>query len=457
VPRYENVEGRIGKFWEIQLQGRSFTIRFGHIPSDGSPEDPQTKTKTWRNEEEALRAYEEIVRNKIDQGYQLVGATADTNDEEEAVSLGAFGASSPELEARLVADPDAVDVYLVYSDWLQARSDPRGELIAVQVARENTPTNQELLQREARILSEHTKTWLGTELMGVYEADELSVTWRRGFVDSVQLGADDGVEWAGSETYERLVKCGVMKLVRQLDIHLITENEEAGQYARLIGEMAKLGLPQTLRKLSFDARSWQLSWANLGDLSKLYGQLRRLEELKLVVGAMDLGAKMDLPSLRHLTIETGGLSKANLGAVLAGEWQNLQTLTLYFGDPNYGGDCAIEDLEPLLDERRLPSLTHLGLCNAAFADDIARAVVRSNLLPKLRVLDMSKGTLGDAGVSAILEKASALHRLERLIVEDNYLSDEMTEGLDEAFGSRVVIGNQSEEDEEGNRYVQLGE
>src|SRR5688572_17110671 len=36
-----------------------------------------------------------------------------------------------ELEAVIAADPDAVEPYLVYADWLQARGDPRGELIVV--------------------------------------------------------------------------------------------------------------------------------------------------------------------------------------------------------------------------------------------------------------------------------------------------------------------------------------
>lgn len=36
------------------------------------------------------------------------------------------------LEATIARDPDALEPYLVYADWLQAKGDPRGDLIALQ-------------------------------------------------------------------------------------------------------------------------------------------------------------------------------------------------------------------------------------------------------------------------------------------------------------------------------------
>ncbi|MBA3817719.1 MAG: TIGR02996 domain-containing protein [Deltaproteobacteria bacterium] len=61
----------------------------------------------------------------------------------------------PELEAVLLADPDARGGYAVYADWLLERDDPRGELISVQFAREVAPEDAAWLAHLAAPL-----TWL---------------------------------------------------------------------------------------------------------------------------------------------------------------------------------------------------------------------------------------------------------------------------------------------------------
>ncbi|HEY1814001.1 MAG TPA: TIGR02996 domain-containing protein [Kofleriaceae bacterium] len=41
-------------------------------------------------------------------------------------------ARNTELEEQIFADPSDPAAYLVYADWLQSQSDPRGELIVRQ-------------------------------------------------------------------------------------------------------------------------------------------------------------------------------------------------------------------------------------------------------------------------------------------------------------------------------------
>ena len=62
-------EGTSNKFWTIELSGKSFTVRFGRIGTDG-----QTQTKEFAGADEAKKAYDKLVAEKIKKGYQEVGA-----------------------------------------------------------------------------------------------------------------------------------------------------------------------------------------------------------------------------------------------------------------------------------------------------------------------------------------------------------------------------------------------
>jgi predicted DNA-binding WGR domain protein len=65
--RYELVEGKSSKFWEIQLQGTSFTTTYGRIGTDG-----KTTIKEYDSEEQARKEYDKIIASKVKKGYELV-------------------------------------------------------------------------------------------------------------------------------------------------------------------------------------------------------------------------------------------------------------------------------------------------------------------------------------------------------------------------------------------------
>jgi uncharacterized protein (TIGR02996 family) len=65
------------------------------------------------------------------------------------------------LEAAIAGAPDEAGGYLVYADWLQQRSEPRGELIVVQRALAGRPADRELRARERALLAEHSDRLLG--------------------------------------------------------------------------------------------------------------------------------------------------------------------------------------------------------------------------------------------------------------------------------------------------------
>jgi len=72
MPRYEFSEGTSNKFWQIDLNGASFTTTFGKIGSSG-----QTSTKSFDTDAKALVEYNKLIAEKTKKGYQLTsGGTA---------------------------------------------------------------------------------------------------------------------------------------------------------------------------------------------------------------------------------------------------------------------------------------------------------------------------------------------------------------------------------------------
>jgi len=81
MARYEFQEGNSSKFWEITLEGTSFTTTYGKLGTEG-----QMSLKEWDSEERAKKEYEKLVAEKVKKGYVLVsgegGGAADIEEDE---------------------------------------------------------------------------------------------------------------------------------------------------------------------------------------------------------------------------------------------------------------------------------------------------------------------------------------------------------------------------------------
>jgi predicted DNA-binding WGR domain protein len=66
MPRYEFKEGTSSKFWEITLDGSSFTTTYGKIGTDG-----QTTIKEWDSDDKAKKEYDKLIAEKTKKGYVL--------------------------------------------------------------------------------------------------------------------------------------------------------------------------------------------------------------------------------------------------------------------------------------------------------------------------------------------------------------------------------------------------
>ena len=67
--RFELSDGTSNKFWEIDLDGKSFTVKFGKIGTNG-----QTQVKSFPTPAKAQAEHDKLVREKTGKGYAEVGA-----------------------------------------------------------------------------------------------------------------------------------------------------------------------------------------------------------------------------------------------------------------------------------------------------------------------------------------------------------------------------------------------
>ena len=130
-------------------------------------------------------------------------------------------AVNPELEARLVAQPE-IETYLVYGDWLSEHGDPRGELVAVQARLLANPGDPRLRAREASLIAANRSEWLGP--LATLTSREFFCTWSYGFIDYARINLPE--ELADSDhayidvvsKLEALLELPHIELLRDLDL-----------------------------------------------------------------------------------------------------------------------------------------------------------------------------------------------------------------------------------------------
>ena len=64
VRHFEFISGSSQKFWEIGLEGKSVTVRFGRIGTRG-----QSQTKSYTDESKARREADKLIQEKLRKGY----------------------------------------------------------------------------------------------------------------------------------------------------------------------------------------------------------------------------------------------------------------------------------------------------------------------------------------------------------------------------------------------------
>lgn len=347
-------------------------------------------------------------------------------------------------------EDDSRGAYEVYADWLVERGDPRGELIHVQLARELAPADRELVARERELIESHETTWLPV-LGQTWLERRPRVTWRRGFVGRAELGAS--YQGASAQGYEEVSRSRLARFLRELELHTPYSHHGEGPDDDMIVEAVLASPPpSTLRVFALTCGDNQRAWSHLGNIERLYQVLGTVEKLVVDTGRVELGT-IDLPACRSLTVVNSGMRGHVPRSIAAARWQHLEELDLFFGNEDYGGDCVVGDLVPLLgDAARFPALKRLGLRGCEFGDDLARVLVDSPLVSQLSTLDLSGSTMGAAAADALLAHADRFAHLQSLDLTANFFSPAEARHL-ETLCRSVLVGSQNEEIPDWGRYV----
>lgn len=228
--------------------------------------------------------------------------------------------------------------------------------------------------------------------------------------------------------------------------------EDSGEAVRLLVEAREVltGLRAVFIG-DLVAEEAEISWIGQSDVTPLLAAYPGLRELGVRGGTDLVLAPVRHEHLRTLAVEAGGLPADVVRAVAASDLPALEYLELWLGVDAYGGDATVADLAPFLTGERLPALRHLGLRNSAIQDAIAAALADAPVVARLTSLDLSLGTLGDEGATALLAGQPLTH-LSWLDLHHHFIGQDVARRIRDALepaGVEVDLDGHQREDEDG--------
>lgn len=202
----------------------------------------------------------------------------------------------------------------------------------------------------------------------------------------------------------------------------------------------------------------EISWIENSSMAPLLAAYPKLEHFRVRGGQGLVMGSLQSEFLRSLVVETGGLDRAVVQSVAASNLPNLEHLELWLGTDDYGGTTTIDDVRHLLADWKFPRLKYLGLRDCEFADELAQLVASSPMMAHLDVLDLSLGTMGDAGAKALLA-SEHLGGLKKLDLHHHYMSPAAARKLAGLKIAVDVSDPQTEDiwDGKAHRYVAVAE
>jgi uncharacterized protein (TIGR02996 family) len=409
------------KFWHIEIHGDRFTVHYGRVGTRG-----QTQEKTFASGEEALKAANKLITEKLKKGYHET--TAPTGE-------AALGHA---LEQAILDAPDDRAAHAAYSDWLQERNDPRGEVLQIHLALENP----QLAAAERKRLQAREQELLEA---GVWANDWAALCFKEGpegrgqvdfpftkpleFVRGLPVRVT--IDRLSAEAASAFNRWPEGRFVRELRIGGFDyEDDDAGR--DILAAWPHMG----------NLRVFQLGWTSqeeYGDWCPFQCHLRgdfvsswvvrmpRLEELYLFADGIDLANLFGLTHLENLRVLqvyhnwdyplqtlAGNESVTNLTHLLLhpkalGSWSDL---------PAY---ITREGLESIAHSPYLQKLKHLRLRLTRFGDEGIRVLLESGLLARLESLDLRHGCVTDTG-ARLLAQSPASQGLRHLDLGHNALT-----------------------------------
>ncbi len=383
-----------GRHWSIALggDGTSLTTTSGQRDRPG-----RSTTRHYATPAAASARRDALVLEKLRAGYQLVAPPAALPDAEAAA-----------LEARITEDADDDAAYAVYADWLQRRGDPRGELIALQLAREaelarGGGARSKLATAIGALVERQASVLLGGLAALVPDVRALAaepLVWRRGFVHRVVL--DSRPDRDLGAIVAQILAHPSGRLVRELAIR----SDDLDEAHRVVDALCEHA-PPALAELDLRVRGQLL---DLGALWPAVGGLRRLT---VTARGFDLGA-LRLPRAERARFLSARLSSDNLRSIAAAPWRALQRLEMRFAGRAEPNSATLAELQRLLERADLPALTHLRLRGCEHAGEALTTLARAPLARQLVVIDVAHGLVEAFDLRALAHHTASFPALREL-------------------------------------------
>ncbi|MDF2693715.1 MAG: hypothetical protein K0S65_2098, partial [Labilithrix sp.] len=342
---------------------------------------------------------------------------------------------------------DDESAYLVYADFLQSRGDPRGELVVCQSKGKRGD------RRAHRLLDEHERYFLGD--LARHEAS-VKLEWRLGFIRAATVMVLREQEEAGvsqAALVKTLLALPSARFLQELTLGCASVHEDAVA-AAVIGALVEAGPRPGLHRLAFAVNTEEemLSWTETGPLGPVWSLYPGLTSVDIVAGSLELG-ELVAPALETLRIETCGLTSANVRAIAGAKLQALKRLELWFGDSERREPNAkVEDIPMLLESGVLANVGELGLVNTTFTDELVVLLSDAAVFGRIESLDLSRGTMTDAGAISLAEARKRAPKLHAIDVRENYLSPAGIQALEKAGFTVRADEQRDEEAYEGATY-----
>ncbi len=462
------------KFWNIEVQGNTFTVTYGKVGSAG-----QTQTKKFLTPEKAQAEADKLVREKTGKGYVETTAKAAASEVEA-------------LEQAVRSDPHDRASHAALADWLAEHGEPRGEFMQVQLALEDESTpaarRKQLRAREKALLEEHEKEWVGPWADAAVGPAGAFDTYREtdptggkkyafegGLLTTVNVGR---LTVPGARA---IVAAPELKFVRNLFVGKVAyePEDDAEQFEpgpdvpegaeRYHGQYPLLRWQQLryVRRFGWgwparEGKDYYFSCGMPGDhVSDFVKQMPDVEELHVFAHVRDANklVALPMPNLRIFQLYHGwsypldklaaNKSVGNLTHILC------HPHGLEHDDEPY---IRLKQLRALCRAPHLTKLAHLRLRCSDVGDAGAKEIAESGVLKHLKVLELQLGCISDEGAKA-LAACPDLKNLQLLDLSQNALTQEGIDTL-RATGVNLVAREQHTQtayDEDENEFLWQGD
>jgi len=363
---------RDDEFIDIARDGAAITITTGKLGTEGTTAVEQLATPAL-----ASTRWNVLLNQQGRAGWKLYKAPVEVVEPVAPVAAQAvvYDARNVDLERAITDDPDNLQLYEVYGAWLQGQGDPRGKVVALEIATRGKPfgdANHAKLDRFTDLHREY--------LYGAFtKARGRDLSLRLGFVWQIEM-----LHGRYASALSKLLKSPSCRFVTTIHLDVETGNDADADLAKSISAIAEYA-PASLRSVELGGQ------AELEDISAL---AKRLPDLHTF-------------ALTNIADRELGVAPSVLRTITASPWPRLKRLTLEL----LRGACRADTVVPLFARTDLPKLTELTL-RTMFDDDLVASLVRSPLAGQLEMLTIEApgGQHGGVGSADRMAQTLLTHR-----------------------------------------------